>query len=692
MPSLVADYSAELLPFLARQFEIDVFSDRPGCPLPLESASVRFLGPSQRAESNIINIYQIANDPQHSLAYAAALRVPGITALHDINLHSLVRSLFCNGAASTTYVEELCFAHGGEGKAAWEMYQTGELSEEQLIDLLPMNRRILEASQGLIVHDENLHGQLLMNQLPGGGARVGCLSYGVGCPSRSLEHSAALRNKLCIDRSQLLLASAEFSLDTATTMRTLRIFRRVLESCQHAYLLLACRLALPGVAQTIDSARHDLGIAGRIHFLVAGSRAQWSRYLMGSDVVLCLNAQRSIGLLLQTLSCAVATVITNDCFSGTITNRAVMKVAENETPVAIANAVTSLLEDSRERQVMGKNAGEYIEQNHSCRQAAEDYRDFVERLRGEGLGSEVRLNNLAKSMMPASTTKSIDQMIHAAADNEGIGRELNAARPTLSGTRRIVFLHVPKSGGTSLHNLLGRYFKAREICPERLRFLDRIPDVQLAQYRLISGHYFFDQLARIPPPKVIITILREPRARLLSLFNYYRAHSWKLIEWFEKQELDSPRKAKELGLPRYLSDPDPSVRMYVDNAITRHLIGRAFIDRQGNFTVKPGDAVGIAISNLQKISFVILEHYTQSKLHLERALGIPMPDSLPKEKALETLTAMDGFEPVTPAAIDASTEPLIERCTFLDRQVYEWALQCLRLQPPEKSMDLIAPN
>ena len=38
-------------------------------------------------------------------------------------------------------------------------------------------------------------------------------------------------------------------------------------------------------------------------------------------------------------------------------------------------------------------------------------------------------------------------------------------------TSRLVFMHIPKTGGTSLHEVLVAQFKPGEICPERFNHL-----------------------------------------------------------------------------------------------------------------------------------------------------------------------------------------------------------------------------
>jgi len=87
---------------------------------------------------------------------------------------------------------------------------------------------------------------------------------------------------------------------------------------------------------------------------------------------------------------------------------------------------------------------------------------------------------------------------------------------------KVVFIHVQKTGGTSLRRALSKHFPAEEICEERFNKLREWAPEELNRYRLFAGHFSFSSLTHIPGPKIIITLLREPRARLLSYFNYVK--------------------------------------------------------------------------------------------------------------------------------------------------------------------------
>lgn len=92
---------------------------------------------------------------------------------------------------------------------------------------------------------------------------------------------------------------------------------------------------------------------------------------------------------------------------------------------------------------------------------------------------------------------------------------------------RLLFVHIPKTAGISLYSALERIYGAER----SLRFTGHpdLPDLKdftpeaLRQYDLISGHAPLpDFLARGLSDRTPISVLREPRDRLLSAYHYVR--------------------------------------------------------------------------------------------------------------------------------------------------------------------------
>lgn len=214
------------------------------------------------------------------------------------------------------------------------------------------------------------------------------------------------------------------------------------------------------------------------------------------------------------------------------------------------------------------------------------------------------------------------------------------------------------------------------LCPERLQFLDRFTTNDLKQYNLFSGHFYRDQINCIPAPKIVFTLLREPRLRLLSLYRFFRVHTWEMIAEIEKTGAGSPRKAKENSLCGYLRQRDAEVRFYVDNAITRHLIGRSHFDVNGEFLRSDEEAFQLAIESLRSMNaFFVAEQYSQAVPYLRAILGLELPDVLPRDNRTESLNEAAGFDRPDPVVVDEETAVEIQRCIRIDKRVYDWSIE-----------------
>jgi len=171
-------------------------------------------------------------------------------------------------------------------------------------------------------------------------------------------------------------------------------------------------------------------------------------------------------------------------------------------------------------------------------------------------------------------------------------------------------------------------------------------------------------------------MLRDPRRRLLSLYYFFRAHTWEHVEQCEKAGVDSPRLAKELDLVTYLRRPDYLVRLYANNAITRHLIGLKCIGLDGQLTLSEDDAFAMAVQNLKSLSaFGVIEHYPRCRKRLSAAVGFDLPEEMEKANDFENFGQNPALEPVERLQnFDAETEEEIQANIRIDNRLYEWAV------------------
>ena len=95
----------------------------------------------------------------------------------------------------------------------------------------------------------------------------------------------------------------------------------------------------------------------------------------------------------------------------------------------------------------------------------------------------------------------------------------------------VVFLHIPKTAGQSVHSELARLIPADLVSPIRVHTQANGDDAQLpAGYRLYSGHLDWTELETVPEPRFAFTVLRDPLERIASFYFYLLAKAETLSE------------------------------------------------------------------------------------------------------------------------------------------------------------------
>src|SRR4051812_42016338 len=115
---------------------------------------------------------------------------------------------------------------------------------------------------------------------------------------------------------------------------------------------------------------------------------------------------------------------------------------------------------------------------------------------------------------------------------------------------RVFFLHLPKTGGSSLTAALSKKFASWEIFPWHHSRLDLFPQPELMNFRFFHGHFAVADLDYIPGPAKSITLLRDPRKRIISLYHYWRSFRKDLLPGYEPHHA---RIAKAVGLNTFLT-------------------------------------------------------------------------------------------------------------------------------------------
>ncbi len=227
----------------------------------------------------------------------------------------------------------------------------------------------------------------------------------------------------------------------------------------------------------------------------------------------------------------------------------------------------------------------------------------------------------------------------------------------------VVYVHIPKAAGTTLKNLLAKVYRGRPVLffTPRTGELDRfrgLPAEQRRRVAVVAGHEPFGYQdvfrgCRVTP--AVVTVLREPVARVVSLFRYIH------------RDAEHPRHGEFVRDSVTIGDVYERLRLPAfDNHMTRFLAGRgAFskpfggLDERDLRTAEQNLSAGCRVFGLQ-------ERFEDSLAWFGRELGWPPVGTPDLNRAPRRSTARD---------VDEADRRLIERHNALDAALYAFAVK-----------------
>lgn len=276
---------------------------------------------------------------------------------------------------------------------------------------------------------------------------------------------------------------------------------------------------------------------------------------------------------------------------------------------------------------------------------------------------------LSRSMLLAAATTGPDTAAATLSDAQRMGNPL-----TIWQGPKVRFLHLEKTAGSSLIEVLAAQFHPLQIHSDtERRHADRS---RLERERLASrhraasvvwGHYDLPSLRRLDggEPRFLFCLLREPRARILSLYYFWRSNR------------DEPsvgvRAAQANGLLGFLRSDDPGIVNDIDNMYARRFTGLYATNEDDPLASAPDAALAAARAAQDGLDFVGLSgRLGESLAILGRMLGFTPPPRTPEvnvqarsERNVMLSTGPTQREPITPE-IDAE----LRRLTRFDDILY----------------------
>ena len=378
----ISDYSAELLPQLARYYDIELVADQDHVAdgwlkthLPLRTPDWF----EQHAHEFDRVLYHIGNSPLHRHMFGMLQRHPGVVVLHDFYLGHALHAMHHSGYAPDALQNALFASHGfgavierdrqGEHAAVWDY---------------PNNKQVLDQAEGVIVHSE--YPRRLAVEWYGPDAardwRVLPLLRGHAEQGDRDAVRAAARKTLGLNADQFMVCS--FGMLGPTKLNA-----KLLEAWLDTPLAgnATCQLVFVGDAGG-GAYGHDIAAKlaaspNRERLRITGfvSNAQYQTYLAACDVAVQLRSNTRGETSAAVLDCLLHGVPTVVNAHGSIAElpRDVLVMLDDEFDTAALGAALVRLQGDRAlRASMGAAASAYIATEHAPEHVGELYRDALE--------------------------------------------------------------------------------------------------------------------------------------------------------------------------------------------------------------------------------------------------------------------------------------------------------------------------
>lgn len=372
----IAGYSAELLPPLAELADITLFVDDPEVVDDL-GLSVRHTTEFQSQRHLFdLPLYQMGNSDYHESMYELLIRHPGVVVLHDYFMHHFMYHHTAMDGDWMAYTRELNYALDGQGRALGRSIRMGR-TPVPLFEL-PMNRRLIDSSLGLIVH----------SRFAAENARRARPDVPLAIiPALVQMHNGrSRRDELGIPEEAVLFASfGQITLEKRIEA-ALSAFGRLLADHPHSHYLLVGE-AHPAVG--VDDIVAHLGLEERVHHV--GYVADFETFvdwIHTADVVVNLR-QPTVGetsaIALRAMAAARPLVVYDHGWYAEIPAEAALRVPPGDED-ALYSALDRLAASAGLRRAMGEAGQTYIRDHCQPRHVAQAYIDFIRDVLAWGAG------------------------------------------------------------------------------------------------------------------------------------------------------------------------------------------------------------------------------------------------------------------------------------------------------------------
>lgn len=377
----ISDYSAELLPELARHYDVEVIvaqesvSDvwiRANC----QTRTVDWF--NANADSYDRVLYHFGNSAFHQHMFDLLEKVPGVVVLHDFYLSGIVEHMDVHGLVHGGWAEELYRSHGYH--AVRQRYHAVDTAE--IVWKYPANLSVLQNAEGVIVHSES--SRRLAQQWYGTKA-------GSNCAHIPLLRKPVFEDRRSRDtaRKALGLTEADFVVCSFGLLGPTKLNHRLLDAWLNSTLAANARCVLVFVGenhggvygQQLLAKIHGSEQGGRIRITGWADADVFRQYLAAADVGVQLRAEsrgETSAAVLDCMNHGLPTIVNANGSMADLPGEGVWKLPDDFEDRQLTQALETLWQDGSKRRQLGLQAQKIIHAYHAPRNCAVQYFAAIE--------------------------------------------------------------------------------------------------------------------------------------------------------------------------------------------------------------------------------------------------------------------------------------------------------------------------
>lgn len=373
----ICDYSEDLLAHLGKYAQVDLFVDGIVPSNPDVTNNFRHYDYKEfekMAAGYDAFLYHMGNNTLHEYIYRTLKRFPGITVLHDYNIHSFIRATTLTKGDRQAYIDEIEACYGRLGGFITERIKKHDFDPNVL--RFSLNDEVFKSSKAVIVHS-----RWCMEQTAGDNVFV--VPSGIDIERFSTDEIRPIRDGLGITQETLALAclgDIVFTKRIDVVIKAFSIFRLFNKEAR-LFLIGKC---YPDMEDKVRRLVDLYGLEGSTTITGKVDMDVFKKYMKASDIILNLRYPtmgETSASLMRAMSYGKPVIISNINQFREFPDDCCLKVdvCDREQDILLGHLMR-LGKDPALRKMIGDKARRYVEENCSWEKVALKYLDVIDRV------------------------------------------------------------------------------------------------------------------------------------------------------------------------------------------------------------------------------------------------------------------------------------------------------------------------